>query len=132
MSKLKCVFLCLVALSMGACATIIDGTKQTVPIKTNPPNAKVYVDGSFVGTSPVVVSLERGEIHKVGLVMPNHELGLIEVDREINPMVFTNVIFVVGAPLAILFDATMGSLYNTVPDEINHQMVMQENVPRVE
>jgi hypothetical protein len=47
-------------LFLSSCATIFTGTKQTVQIDSEPPGAKVLVDGIDRGYTPIGVSLKKG------------------------------------------------------------------------
>ena len=42
-----------------ACATIDQGTMQAIPITSDPPRAKVFVDGKLVSETPTVIKARR-------------------------------------------------------------------------
>src|ERR1041384_2927239 len=54
-----------VGLASG-CATIMAGGPDHVPVSTNPPGATVFVDNMPVGTTPMVVPLNRE--HSAGVI----------------------------------------------------------------
>jgi len=45
--------------AVAGCATIMAGGPDVIPVATNPPNANVFVDGQFVGRTPMTISLDR-------------------------------------------------------------------------
>jgi len=45
---------------MSSCATVFTGTRQTIQIVSNPPGAKILVDGIDRGSTPSAVSLKKG------------------------------------------------------------------------
>ena len=46
-------------LSTTACATIVAGGPDRIPVASNPPGAAVIVDGVQVGVTPTEVTLDR-------------------------------------------------------------------------
>ncbi|MBC2601441.1 PEGA domain-containing protein [Puniceicoccus vermicola] len=68
--RLGAIVSLLASLFLGGCGI---GSNQTVDVDTRPTGAYVYVDGKFIGNSPVDVSLNRQvphrvEVRKVGFV----------------------------------------------------------------
>ncbi len=51
--------LCVSLAALTGCATIMAGGPDVIPVATNPPNANVFVDGAFVGRTPLTISLDR-------------------------------------------------------------------------
>lgn len=54
----KMIFLMLLPLTMGSCATLFSGAKDPVMFKTNVP-AEVYIDGNYVGKSNETIKVRR-------------------------------------------------------------------------
>ncbi|MEM0966041.1 MAG: PEGA domain-containing protein [Verrucomicrobiota bacterium] len=61
---LRGVAVSLVAVLLGGCGTV---SRQTIDIETAPEGAFVYVNGKFIGNSPVDVRLNRQVPHRVEL-----------------------------------------------------------------
>jgi hypothetical protein len=55
------VFLMALIGTVGGCATIVDGTHQSVSFNSTPDGATVMIDGRPVGKTPTMVSLEKKE-----------------------------------------------------------------------
>ena len=117
---------------MTGCATVLHGTKQVVPINSEPVGAKVYVDGDYVGITPTEVKLSRSKIHKVGLAMVGHEMGIIELTPQVSPASWYNVALLPGVFAGFLIDSITGGLYELSQGEITHHKVKQEAIPQVQ
>lgn len=50
---------------LTSCAVMFNGTTQTVPVRSTPSRAEVFVDGEPVGFTPVELELTRGRSHVV-------------------------------------------------------------------
>jgi hypothetical protein len=58
--KNSAIFIFVFTFVLSSCATLFTGTKQTVQIDSEPPGAKVLVDGIDRGYTPIGVSLKKG------------------------------------------------------------------------
>jgi hypothetical protein len=62
----------LVAMALlSGCATIMSGGPDHIPISTNPPGASVFVDGTFVGQTPMIVTMD-----------PKINVGMIHIEAQ--------------------------------------------------
>lgn len=52
-------------LSLGGCALLYNPVSQSVPVTSAPTGAEVWIDGEFVGTTPVTVELNARSTHHV-------------------------------------------------------------------
>ena len=50
---------------VAGCASVVNGSKQTVSFNSVPPGAKVYLDGMQVGVTPYVCEISRGDCPEV-------------------------------------------------------------------
>jgi hypothetical protein len=131
--RAKISLIAIVAIGMLAgCATIKHGTKQKLPITSQPSGAKVYVDGAYVGVTPTEVKLARSKNHKVGLTMVGHEMGLIDLTPEFSANAWYNVALMPGVFAGFLVDSITGGLYDFGVDGIEHHMVKQVTIPQVQ
>ncbi|MGH7529365.1 MAG: PEGA domain-containing protein [Gemmatimonadales bacterium] len=58
---------------VAACATIMHGTSQEVPISSQPTGASVTVDGNLIGTTPVGAKLSRKSSHRIVLTLEGYQ-----------------------------------------------------------
>ncbi|MEW5900761.1 MAG: PEGA domain-containing protein [Acidobacteriota bacterium] len=52
-------------LSFEHCATIISGTRQQIPVTSNPSGAKISVDGVEAGEAPLLLTLKKKGTHTI-------------------------------------------------------------------
>lgn len=116
----KYLFLIIVLLLLESCATVINTTTQNVEIKTNPPNAKITIDGKKFGTSPQLVNLERGSNHVIKLDLEGYETYETQITRKISIWFWGNAFngFIPG----MIIDMFTGSMYNLLPESINVEL----------
>lgn len=80
------VTLCLAALLLASCATIFQGTDQSVQIYSNPPGAQVLVsaDGIYVATvAPASVRLTKGKDVVVSFLLPGYRPLQVHLERSV-------------------------------------------------
>lgn len=116
----KYLFLIIVLLLLESCATLINTTTQNVEIKTNPPNAKITIDGKKFGTSPQLVNLERGSNHVIKFDLEGYETYETQITRKISIWFWGNAFngFIPG----MIIDMFTGSMYNLMPESINVEL----------
>ena len=117
---MKKIFLYLVlpfCLILGACSTVVNSTTQVVEITSNPPNAKLTIDGRQFGTTPQVVNIERGTNHAVKLELPGYTPYEIQLTTKLSNWVWLNVLngFIPGFTI----DYLNGAMYRLHPDSLN-------------
>jgi hypothetical protein len=59
MNNFKALFFVLGALILSGCATIINGTTQSVTFDSIPQGAEILIDGARVGVTPLTITLEK-------------------------------------------------------------------------
>lgn len=70
--KLTFLLILLVGLTFSNCATILSTSKQKVTFTSNLPNAKVYVNDNFIGSTPLTTRIKK---KKTNTVRFQHEQG---------------------------------------------------------
>ena len=98
----------LAALSLCGCASIFTGTKSKVRVESNPPGARVQVDGLDKGQTPTSVSLKRGSSGQtVTLSKQGYKPKSFEPDTEFNPVSVLNLFSLLGWGI----DAATGAMW---------------------
>ena len=69
----RAIMLALLTITLSGCATLFTRPSQHVPIDSVPPAAEVFVDGTFVGTTPIMLELERRSEHTLLLRLGDKE-----------------------------------------------------------
>ncbi|MDP2365575.1 MAG: PEGA domain-containing protein [Ignavibacteria bacterium] len=104
----------------NACSTIMHSTTQVIEFKTNPPNAKITIDGKKFGTSPQVVNIERGTSHIIKIELDGFEVYETQITRKISFWFWGNALnaFIPG----MVIDMFTGSMYNLLPEKIDVEL----------
>ena len=108
--------LTLCILSFSDCATLIHGSKQTLFLTCEPKIASVYVDGAYIGETPMRTWLKRGKSHQLKLQLAGYKPFEAELKRKIDGWTFGNIAF--GWLVGLAVDAATGSMYRLSPRDI--------------
>lgn len=120
-NKIGKAVLTLTSLSMlTSCATIMHGTRQNIGIASNPTSANVWVDGSFVGTTPMIVNLTRKDNHFVHIELEGYQPFEAVFARQLSGWVFGNVVF--GGLIGLAVDAISGGIYSLTPEQVQAEL----------
>lgn len=102
------------------CATIMHGSSQEVSISSNPSNAEVTVNQQPMGTTPVVLDLDRKDTHRVAIELDGHLPYEMTLSRGVSGWVAGNIIF--GGLIGLAVDAISGGMYKLSPEQITAEM----------
>lgn len=113
-------FLCVLIL-ISACSTVINTTTQEVELKSNPPNARITIDGKKFGTTPGVVNIDRGSDHSVKLELEGHDAYEIQITRKLSAWFWLNALngFIPG----MITDMITGSMYSLLPEVVEVELI---------
>ena len=121
---MKRVFLIILLISgsqvFNACNTVLNTTSQNVEIKSEPPNAKITIDGKKFGTTPQVVNVERGNNHLIKLELDGYDTYETQLTRKISTWFWFNVLN--GIIPGMVTDMFTGAMYNLLPDFIEVEL----------
>lgn len=116
-----------IALMFAACATVVKGSSQDVPISSDPAGAKVFVDSVPVGTTPTTVNLACGRTHTVRIekegYLPHEEL----VAQSTSGWIAGNIL--AGGLIGVCVDAATGAMFNLEPEQISANLVKSAPQP---
>jgi len=102
---------------LAACATIMQGTTQTVGISSSPPGARVTVDAVQMGVTPLMTKLTRKDNHIVRLELEGYEPFAMTLTRGLSGWVAGNIVF--GGLIGLAIDAISGAMYKLTPDQVS-------------
>jgi hypothetical protein len=112
---------------LQSCATILDGARNKTHVKNgNPPNAKVYYNGSYIGIAPVAVKVDKQckknqcyiEIKKEG-----YEPQKIYLTRKVS--VGFTVLDVITGVFPLVIDFATGNIYKPRPNKIKYNLALK-------
>ena len=70
------IVLVMLAIALSGCATLFTRPLQHVPIDSAPQGAEVFVDGRFVGTTPITLELGNRSEHELHLRLGDKETSV--------------------------------------------------------
>ena len=130
------VSLLALSLTVMSCATIVNGSRQTVDFSSQPAGATVSINGAKHGTTPTQVRLKRNAnmpgspsgrgYYDVKIELDGYYPYEVKVKREFNGWFIGNI--VIGGLIGIIVDAATGSMYKLSPDQVIAQMGRQTAV----
>ena len=90
------------------------GVVKPIEIRSEPPHAKIYINGQLRGTAPLTTSVSRWGIHRVRVEAPGCKPREFRLEKRYNESVGGNL-FIGIAPVAI--DLVSGAMFDfTVPE----------------
>lgn len=117
MKKYLSLFLATVhILSSTGCATIVSGKTQDVTVRSNPPGAKVLVDGMMQGTTPLIASLIRKKRHSIEIIKDGYGRDVRATTRGFNWWYLGNLIL--GGIIGLIVDPITGAIFEVNPDAV--------------
>lgn len=115
---------------IAGCATIMHGRSQEIAVASQPTGAKITIDSTVVGVTPVTVRLARKRVHTIVIALEGYQPFAITTIRHTSGWVWGNVVF--GGLIGLAVDAIGGGLYAISPEQVNGQLVRVGARARVE
>jgi hypothetical protein len=112
------------AISLNACATIMNGKQQDVAFTSTPGGATVFIDGQNMGVTPASLSLARKDSHTVRLDLAGYQPYEMTLERGVSGWVWGNLLF--GGLIGLVVDVTTGAMYKLSPEQVNGTLVTRQ------
>lgn len=107
----------LAALSLGGCATLLNGTHQDLSFLTEPAGAGVVLSSGQSCTSPCEFSLKRGNDLQVDFTMDGYEPAMVYVQSRLGGSTFGNII--AGGGIGAVVDGSNGASNRLYPNPVS-------------
>ena len=129
MKKLLSLTILSAVVAMQGCATIIQGSDQTLSFKSVPELAKITVTNRagekiYTGQTPTTVTLKKGagyfkpENYQVSFSKDGYQTKTVNVTGSVNGWYVANIIF--GGLIGLLIvDPMTGAMYKLSPEDVN-------------
>ncbi len=98
----------------AGCATMFTGSVENVTVSSQPPGARVFVDGAYSGVTPMTLLLKTERDHMVALQHEGYRDTVSPVIREFNPVAALNLFSIV----CWVIDMATGALWRFPPNAI--------------
>lgn len=99
-----------------ACGTIVNGSRQDVSVSSYPSGALLKVDGMGVGTTPIILDLEREDDYTLRLELAGYVPYDILIRSKVSGWVVGNLIF--GGIPGLVVDLITGGMYRLTPEQV--------------
>lgn len=90
-----------------SCATVFTGTTQRMTINSEPQNAKLYLNGNFVGTTPYTGSFKKSKDYNITVKKEGYVPGTAVASRSLNAVAILNL----TSPISWIIDIATGALW---------------------
>jgi PEGA domain-containing protein len=104
----------LCATATGGCATMFTGSVQQMTVSSQPPGARVFIDGAYTGVTPMTLMLKTERDHTVTLQHEGYRDTVSPVIREFNPVAVLNLFGLV----CWVVDIATGAIWRFPPNAI--------------
>ena len=108
-------------LFLTSCASIINSSRQSVPIRSTPPGATVILNDSVFGKTPMTINMKRKKKeHFIKLQLEGYETYQTDLIRVVDGWIFGNILF--GGLIGLAIDAGSGGMYHLKPNVVNVEL----------
>jgi hypothetical protein len=120
-------YFCLLATTifvMNGCATIFKGSTDTVNFSSDPSGAKVYVNGSLMGTVPLQLELKSNQTYTIEFRKEGYENKTVVLNNSVGAgWIILDVLF---GLVPIIVDAATGNWYSLDQSHVNAALEAQQ------
>jgi hypothetical protein len=124
--KTKIIALVVIAAFSASCATVFKGNHSQVGFSSDPRGAKVYVDGAYLGDTPIRLKLESRHDYTVEFVKDGYKTKVFHLTNHIGPGWI--VLDVILGLVPVLVDAVTGSWYDLDQRHLNAVLERQRDL----
>lgn len=118
MRILSKILLIVLVCSFFSCAAIFKGNIRAVPINSDPNGADIYVNGQFMGKTPLNIKLQNNQSsYTVEFKKQGYETQVYNINRQIGAGWI--ILDILSGFVPIIIDAVTGAWYELEPDSIN-------------
>ncbi len=100
-------------LTIGGCATIINGSRQTITVNSNTDGAQVYLKDSLLGKTPLTASIKRGQTGVLKVTKDGYTPYSIALNKKVTSMFWVNIFS--GGTFGSTTDYATGAMYEYEP-----------------
>jgi len=121
------VFFCVIStisLLFHGCATIFKGSTDTVSYSSDPSGAKVYVNGSLMGTTPFQLELKSNQSYTIEFRKEGYQNKTVILNNSVGGgWIVLDVIF---GLIPVIVDAATGNWYSLDQKHVNAALEAQQ------
>lgn len=114
------------ALSLGGCATVINGTSQDYQIWSEPNGAEVTLSNGSACTAPCEISLKRRDDYRADISLDGYQSTSVLIQSRTGGAMAGNILL--GGVVGGVVDASNGSTNHLYPRPLHVQLVPEGEV----
>lgn len=105
------------ALTLGSCATLFNDKEPLVGIESQPGGAEVYIDGEYVGTTPLKVHLSIHQEHTIEFRKEGFAARTFTLSNEVGALWI--VLDIVSGLIPLIIDAATGNWLELKDEDVH-------------
>jgi len=115
----------IIIINLSGCAALFKGTNSPLDISSNPQGAKVYVNGTFYGTTPLKIRLKSDQTYRIEF----KKEGFKTITRVVNSRIGAGwiILDILVGLVPIIIDAATGAWYEL--DQKSVDAILEEQQP---
>jgi len=117
-------------ISLAGCATIINGSSQSLAVQSNPSGATISVNGVRSAQTPATIAIPRKTAHSLEISLDGFHPFQIQLQRGTSGWVWGNIVF--GGIVGLVVDASTGGMYKLTPEQVSAQLLARGTETRLE
>ncbi len=98
----------------SGCATLFSGTSQSLQVSSEPPGARVFVNGSLAGNTPTTVTMKKGDPVTIVGQYPGLPDATVVLGKQLDTIAVLNLFDFVGW----LIDVSTGAMWKFDRDRV--------------
>jgi hypothetical protein len=99
----------------AGCATLINGSTQDITVNSNVEGAEVHLNDEMLGTTPLFVTIRRGEEGLLSVTAEGYQPYRIALNKKLNWAVFGNLLSTYAGFFGSSTDYSTGAMYMYEP-----------------
>lgn len=117
-------FVAVTVLTFNSCATLFKGSTDDVNFSSDPTGAKVYVNGSLLGTTPFALELKSNKNYTLEFKKEGYETKTVLLNNSVGGGWI--VLDILGGLFPIVIDAATGNWYELDQEHVNAVLEAQQ------
>lgn len=117
-------FIAVAPIIFVSCATLFKGSTDSVNFTSDPSSAKLYVNGTLLGTTPVELELKSNKTYTLEFKKEGFETRSVILNSSVGAGWI--VLDVLGGLIPIIIDAATGNWYSLDQEHVNAVLEQQQ------
>ena len=110
---------------VSSCATLFKGTSSKVDFDSEPQGAKIYVNGNYMGDTPIRLKLESKQTYNIEFRMEGYKAKTSNITNHVGAGWI--VLDVLAGLIPVIIDAATGAWYELDQKNVNAILEKQQD-----